>query len=156
MLCQNCVIFQHLDINVCWKHRSIYSRISTLKLTMSTFSILVMEVDWSLTSQAYERVILSAFHSMLVVKFAWMSSNVKMGFHCKILKHRWATLTNKKNGHEWSFGLLEYNSWRKQCTRKCHVLSPKFTFDPSNSLEKWVECLCEPLDANNSIVEHLH
>ena len=32
----------------------------------------------------------------------------------------------------------------------------KKTFDHWMSLEKWVECLCEPLDENASRNEHLH
>ena len=36
------------------------------------------------------------------------------------------------------------------------VLSSKKTFDPSNSLGKWVECLCDPLDGNNAKAEHFH
>jgi hypothetical protein len=41
--------------------------------------------------------------------------------------------------------------------KKMSCLSPKITtFDPSHSLEQWMECLCDPLDGNNSITEHLN
>ena len=33
---------------------------------------------------------------------------------------------------------------------------PKKVFGPPNSLGKWVECSCDPLDKNNSIMKHLH
>ena len=42
-------------------------------------------VNQPLTSQAYERVVLSAFHSMLVVEILWTSFLVE--FIRRILKH---------------------------------------------------------------------
>ena len=92
---------------------------------------------------------LSACGSMLVVEFGWTSFEVKMGFLCRILKHE-RELFPRNNWHERPFMFIDRRNWEKQCTRKCHVLSQKFTFDPSNSLRKWAECLCDPLDGKST------
>ena len=48
------------------------------------------------------------------------------------------------------------NHQRRGCKRNCYVYPPKTTFDQSNSRGRLEECLCDPLDGNNSVVEHLH
>ena len=40
--------------------------------------------------------------------------------------------------------------------RNCRVLTAEKTFEQSNLPRKQAEGLCDPLDGNNSIVEHLH
>ena len=48
-----------------------------------------------------------------------------------------------KRGHEYPFGVLDYNNLRKRCTRNTMFYPPKKTFDQSKSLEKWVRGMIE-------------
>jgi hypothetical protein len=45
-----------------------------------------LSLQYPPTSQAYEWVVLSAFHSMLVVKFSRQVLSVKLGYICRMLK----------------------------------------------------------------------
>ena len=68
----------------------------------------------TLTFQAHERVRLSAFHPMLVVRISWTSLEVKVGY-----------IHRGENGNELPYGYLDNSIWRRGCTRKCYVLTPK-------------------------------
>ena len=92
-----------------------------------------------LTSQAYKRVVLNAFHLMLVVESPSTSFEVKMGLICMILKHgRWTILRRGGGGnrHEQPSSFLNYNNWRKRCTRKCCVLSSQEDLWPNKFILK--------------------
>jgi hypothetical protein len=121
---------------------------------------MVVSLDFNpSTSQANERVVFSAYHSMWIVEFSWTSFKVEMGFVQSILKHgRWAI--RRKNWVQIIFGIFYFIILR-QLEEVMHEKMPCFiarkkTFDQSNACWKWVEGLCDPLDENNSMVEHLH
>lgn len=63
-------------------------------------------------------------------------------------------------GEEWIWinYPLVYENWRKGCTRTFHLLLDlqKKTCDQLNLARIWMECLCGPLDGNNSIILNLH
>ena len=92
----------------------------------------------------------------LVVQFSWTSYEMNMRFILTILKHgRWAILRRK-----WAWitliivGLQQLKEGMHK--RMTCFYSPNKTFDQSESHGKWVECLCDPPDGDNSTLGHLH
>ena len=108
------------------------------------------------TSQAYERVILSAFHSILIVKFYKQVLRLKWDLSIRLWNVRNELFQREKMAMNGTLGFrLEH--LKKGMHKKMPCFSPpNKTFDQSNSLEWRAECLCDPLDGNNSIIEHFH
>jgi hypothetical protein len=81
-------------------------------------------VTQSLTSQEYRRVVLGAFHSILVVEFSWSS----LRSNCDSYVGYWNIGDELFWGKIWSWmnlWILDYSNWRKWRTRKHLVLSLK-------------------------------
>lgn len=108
------------------------------------------------TSQACERVILSAFHSMLLVKMSRTNFEVKSGI-CPQGRETWKMLNVFREKVTWnSIWFSYYNMWHKGCKRQCHILPPKKIPLTNDFTWKRVKCLCDPPYENKSIVESLH
>lgn len=101
-------------------------------------------------------LVLSTFHSILVVDFLWTTFEVKMVLVCRILKHgRWAIPRESMGmNNPLDFCIITIEGRNAQ---ENGMFNPsKKTFDKWMSLEIWVERLCDPLDGNDSRDEHLH
>ena len=62
-------------------------------------------------------------------------------------------------GKNWAriiLGILDYNNWRKWCTRNAMFYPKNIYLWPINFIAKWEKCLCDPVDGNKSITKHLH
>jgi hypothetical protein len=101
---------------------------------------MVVSLDFNpSTSQANERVVFSAYHSMWIVEFSWTSFKVEMGFVQSILKHgRWAIRREKMGANNlWD---LFYFIILRQLEEVMHEKMPCFNlrkkfFDQKNSPE---------------------
>ena len=68
---------------------------------------------------------------------------------------RWAIMREKFGiNNPWNLNILTIEG--SDARENAMFYPQKRTFDPSISPRKWAEGLCDPLDGNNSIAEHLH
>ena len=118
--------FSSPDPYICWEGwKNDYHHKATHVENILEFFFKVYE---ALTTQALERVVLSAFYSMLVLECSWTSFEVKMGF----VRRSWNMrdeLWGGKNGRRQPLGYLDYNDEGSHTQENTMFYPLKKTFD---------------------------
>ena len=106
-------------------------------------------------NSTYERAVRNAFHSMMVVEFSWRSFEVNWD----LFIGSWNMGDGLFRGRKWACMILKiinHSNWGKCAQENVMFYPPKRPLTHQIHLTMWVKCLCDPLDGNNSMVEHLH